>query len=254
MARSRLLRASACAFALIWPASLLAPASGQVGTDPAAVRGVVRSLHQAMISTELQVRVSAIAKKEGEAFQKGDMLVELDCRRQRAELASAEAQLLEMKLTLDNNKVLRQAQAVGKHDLDISQARVTKAAAEAEALRVRLDQCKLVAPFHGHVSELGIYPHETTQPGKPFIGIVAHDHLEIDLIVPADWLQRVRIGTQLSLVIDELKSQHRVAVVRIGAAVDPVSQTIRIVARFSGDHAGILPGMSGTAELVAGQE
>ena len=255
MARSRSLRASAAALAFVWPASLVSPASGQIGAAaPAVVHAVVRSPNQAMISTELQVRVHSIARKEGEAFQKGDVLVELDCRRQRAELASAEAQLLEMKLTLDNNKVLRQAQAVGKHDLDISQARVSKAAAEADALRVRLDQCKLVAPFDGHVVELGIYPHETTQPGKPFIGIVGHDALEIDLIVPADWLLRVQVGTPFLLTIDELKSRHRISVVRIGAAVDPVSQTIKIVARFADGQRGILPGMSGMAELLATHE
>ena len=255
MAKSRSLRASAAGLALLWPAALPVPSSAQpASVPPDAVRGVVRSPNQAMISTELQVRVSSISRKEGEAFQKGDLLIEFDCRRQRAELASAEAQLLEMKLTLDNNKVLRQAQAVGKHDLDISQARVSKAAAEAEALRVRLDQCTLVAPYDGHVAELTIYQYETTQPGKPFIGIVAHSGLEVEVIVPADWLRRVRIGTPLSFVIDELQSHHRIAVVRIGAAVDPISQTIKIVAGFTDTHPGILPGMSGTAELSGAGE
>lgn len=251
MARSRSLLANAGVLGIAWHAieALLFWPAMATGNEPPVVRGIIRATSQAMISTELQVRVSSISRKEGERFSKGDVLVELDCRRQRAELASAEAQLLEMKLTLDNNKVLRQAQAVGKHDLDISQARVTKAAAEADASRVRLDQCRLIAPFDGYVLELGIFPHETTQPGKAFIGIVAHDQLEIDLIAPADWLQNVQIGSQLSLTIDELKSQHRITVTRIGAAVDPVSQTIKIVARFAADHIGILPGMSGTAEF-----
>lgn len=256
MARSRSPIASSSSLVIAWQvvaAALPFPAVATV-SEPTVVRGVVRSTKQAMISTELQVRVSMISRKEGERFLKGDVLVELDCRRQRAELASAEAQLVEMKLSLDNNKVLRQAQAVGKHDLDISQSRVTKAAADAEALRVRLDQCSVVAPFDGYVLELGIFTHETTQPGKPFIGIVAHDQLEIDLIVPADWLRRVQIGAQLSLLIDELKSRHPIDVTRVGAAVDPVSQTIKITAQFTSDHAGILPGMSGTAEMSGRRE
>ena len=258
MARSKLQHVSASAVALIGSLFLPVPASDAVAqtgsADLSLMRGVVRSIHQAMISTELQVRVAEIARKEGEAFRKGDVLVVLDCRRQRAELASAEAQLLEMKLTLDNNKVLRQAQAVGKHDLDISQARVAKAAAEAEALRVRLDQCELVAPFDGHVLELGIFPHETTQPGKPFIGLVGNGALEIDLIVPAEWLRRLRVGTPLVLTIDELLSRHRISVTRVGAAVDPVSQTIKIAAVFDDAHQNVLPGMSGTAKMLTEEE
>lgn len=217
---------------------------------PVPVRGLVRSVHQAMISTELQVRVASIARKEGEAFRKGDVLVELDCRRQRAELASAEASLQEMKLTLDNNRVLRQAQAVGKHDLDISQARVNKAAAEADALRVRLDQCQVVAPFDGHVSELAINPHETTQPGRPMIGLISQNTIEIDLIVPSEWLRQLRVGSKLGFFVDETRNRHAASIIRIGAAVDPLSQTVKITAVFDDKDAVVLPGMSGTAELV----
>ncbi len=216
-----------------------------------SARGVIRATSQAMISTDLQVRVASIAKKDGEAFKKGEVLVELDCRRQRAELASAEAQMLEMKLTLDNNKVLRQAQAVGRHDLEVSQARVAKASAEADAIRARIDHCKLVAPFDGQVLDLMIQPHETTQPGKPFIGLVARAPLEIELIVPADWLRRLKIGASLAFSVDETLTKHDVNIARIGATVDPVSQTVKIVAVFKEVQPLLLPGMSGTAELVA---
>jgi membrane fusion protein, multidrug efflux system len=217
---------------------------------PIPVRGLVRSVHQAMISTELQARVASIARREGEAFRKGDVLIELDCRRQRAELASAEASLQEMKFTLDNNRVLRQAQAVGKHDLDISQARVNKAAAEAEALRVRIDQCQVVAPFDGHVSELAINTHETTQPGKPMIGLISQSAIEIDLIVPSEWLRQMRIGTKLGFLVDETRNRHVASIIRVGAAVDPLSQTVKITAVFDDKNSIVLPGMSGTAELA----
>lgn len=217
------------------------------------VRGLVRALTQAMISTEFTAPVSKIGFKEGERFQRGDLLVEFDCRRQRAELASSEAQHREMRLVFENNKLLRQSQAVGRNELEISEARLQKAAAEVEALRVRLDQCVLKAPFDGRVSELGIHELETPQPGKAYIGIIADGELEIDLIVPADWLADVGIGTQLRFSVDESRAVYDVVVKRLGAAIDPLSQTAKIVAAFTATVPGVMPGMSGTAERPRSQ-
>jgi membrane fusion protein, multidrug efflux system len=202
-----------------------------------------------MISTELTMRVASIAFMEGERFKKGDVLVEFDCRKPRAELAAAEAQHHEMKLTLDNNRLLQKAQAVGRHDFEVSASRVVKAAAEAEALRVRLDQCRLIAPYDGRVLDLSLHAHETPQPGKPFIGIVAEQDLEIDLVVPSQWVRWLTVGSALTFSVDETGSAHQGRVKRIGASVDPISQTIKIVAAFDQMTTAILSGMSGTAEF-----
>lgn len=214
-----------------------------------AVRGIVRSVNKAMISTELQARAARIAFQEGEPFHKGDVLVEFDCRKQRAQLASAEAQQLEMNLNLDNFKVLQRVQAAGRHDLEISQARLSKATADTDVLRAQIDDCKVIAPFDGRVLELGLHEHETPPPGKPFIGIIAEGALEIDLIVSSKLTPLLPAGTEFTFLIDETQSQEAAIVSRIGAAVDPISQTIKIVATFKKPPTGVLPGMSGTAHF-----
>jgi membrane fusion protein, multidrug efflux system len=216
--------------------------------DP--VRGIIRSVESAQISSELPMRIARIAFQEGERFRKGDLLVDFDCRKPRAELAAAEALQHEMKLTLDNNRVLQKVQAVGRHDLQVSQARVAKASAEADALRVRIDQCRLTAPYNGRVLELSVHEHETPQPGKPFIGIVAEGKVEIDLVVPSQWIRWLKVGSRLSFSVDETQSAHPATVKRIGAAVDPISQTVKIVAEFEAADTPVLPGMSGTAEFA----
>jgi membrane fusion protein, multidrug efflux system len=213
------------------------------------IRGIIRAVDTALISTELTMRVAKVAFLEGERFKQGDVLVEFDCRRPRAELAAAEAQHHEMKLTLDNNRVLQKVQAVGRHDFEVSLSRVVKAAAEAEAMRVRLDQCKVIAPYDGRVLELSLHAFETPQPGKPFIGIVAEGNLEIDLVVPSQWVRWLDADAPLTFAVDETATVHMARVKRIGASVDPISQTIKIVATFDDATTAILSGMSGTAEF-----
>lgn len=248
--RAGLAAVALVAFAWAWPAPRSsADEIGPTLADSAdAARGLVRAVTQAMISTELPVQLQKIAFKEGEAFKKGDIIVEFDCRRQQAEFASAEAQHREMRLTFENNKILSKSQAVGRHEVELSETRVARAAAEAEALRVRLDQCKLVAPFDGRVLELGLHELETAQPGKAYIGIIADGELEIDLIVPADWVRDVKVGTELTFAVDESKSTHAIVVKRTGAAIDPLSQTAKLVASFKGSADGVMSGMSGSAE------
>jgi membrane fusion protein, multidrug efflux system len=225
--------------------------AGAAPRPDAPVRGVIRAIQQASISTELSVRVAAIHVREGDAFNAGDKLVEFDCRRQIATVAAADAQQQEMQLTVDKNRMLLRTQSVGKNDLDVSETRLAKARAEADALRSQLDQCVVVAPFRGRVSDLTLQVHETSQPGKPFLGLIAHERLEIDLIVPSDWVRRVGTGKAFSFRVDELQRTVNATVVRTSPAVDPVSQTIKLIAAIDNGTGTILPGMSGTADFTS---
>jgi membrane fusion protein, multidrug efflux system len=215
-----------------------------------AARGIVRAVEQASISTELPTRVAVAHFKEGDAFTKGSTILEFDCRRQRAALSAAEAQQNEMQLTLDKYKLLQRANSVGKNDLEVAEARLAKAVAESAGLRSPLDQCVVVAPFDGRIIELNLQRYEAAQPGKPFLAIASADSPEIDLIVPSTWTRWVKPGLPFQFFVDELGLQFDAEITRIGAAVDPISQTIKLAAVFKRQAQGVLPGMSGTAHFA----
>ena len=211
------------------------------------VRGVVRTIDQAALSTDLIARVAKIGFREGEAFKKGDLLVAFDCERYKAEFQSAEAVAREMQLTLDSNEHLEKFRAVGKHDVEISKARADKAQAEARSLQTRVAQCDVVAPFDGHVAELSVNAHEQPQPNKPYLVIVGQGHLEIELIVPSFWLSWLKPGAGFAFNVDETKTNYEAHVVRLGASVDAVSQMVKVIAVFDNLPGPVLPGMSGSA-------
>lgn len=219
------------------------------GQKNSMIRGIVRPLNQASIATELTARVANIAFKEGAAFRKGDQLLAFDCERQQAELASAEAQHREAKLALDGNLYLDKRGAVGRQDVEISKARVDKAAAEAQALRARLKQCAVIAPFDGRVTELSVHEHEMPAAGKPFISIIDETTFEIELILPSAWLKWIAAGTLFQFTIDETGRHYAARIIRIAAAVEPVSQTIKVISVFENKDDHILSGMSGTAQF-----
>ena len=53
----------------------------QVSDSPLPVRGLVRPLNQAALTTDLQVPISEIRFKEGEAFRKGDLFTVTGARK-----------------------------------------------------------------------------------------------------------------------------------------------------------------------------
>jgi membrane fusion protein (multidrug efflux system) len=110
------------------------------------VRGLVRPLNQAAIGAGIQARIKEVHFREGDSFRKGDLLVAFDCERQEAELAAADAQHREMLLALNSTSYLHQKGAIGRYDLQVSQVRTEKAAAEVSALKARIKQCNIHAP------------------------------------------------------------------------------------------------------------
>ena len=234
---------------------------GNLGTGPGAasdtanqlpVRGMIRSSDQASISTDLIAPVVEIGFKEGATFRKGDLLIAFDCREQQAKLASAEAQHEEMQVILKSASFLAKHNAGSRQSIDTARARVARAAADAEIIRTELSKCRVVAPFDGRVAELWIHKHETPVAGKPLLSIVSDVDPEIELIVPSAWLTWLKAGTEFRFNIDETGGQHVGVVTRLGAAVDTVSQTIKVFAKFKEPARNVLSGMSGTADFQPG--
>ncbi len=213
------------------------------------VRGVVRASSEAMISTDLAAKVSEIGFKEGEGFKAGSILVRFDCRRHEAELASAEAQHREMLVALKGAQHLKKHNAGSRQELETARARAERAQAEADIIRTRVDQCTIRAPFDGRVSRLTIHEHEMSVSGKELLFIVADREPKIELIVPSSWLTWLKPGAAFGFLVDETGKSYASTIVRISAAVDTVSQTIKVFARFDAPATDILPGMSGKAHF-----
>jgi hypothetical protein len=88
---------------------------------------------------------------------------------------------------------------------------------------------------------------ETPQPGTPLIKIIGGAQLEIGIVAPSKSLAWLRPGMEFQFLADETGETHRAAIARFGAAADPVSQTMEVIAVFLDAPGNLLPGMSGTA-------
>lgn len=223
------------------------PQSLIASDTPWTARGVVRASSSATLSSELTARIERLPFRTGQSFKQGDTLVSFDCSRYRAELRAAEAEVTVNVITAKQNRLLLRNRAIGSNELAISEARREQARAKADAIRVRLSQCAIVAPFDGRVSERLVDVFELPPANTPLLKIVKSKEPELDLIVPSNWINWLQPGKPFSFEIEETGTRHNAVVLHLGATVDAVSRTTKVSARLLDGGIKIRPGMSGVA-------
>jgi membrane fusion protein, multidrug efflux system len=224
---------------------------GQVTSD---IRGVVKAKSEATIASRITARITYMPFKTGQSFGRGATLARFDCSTTRASLEAARAATAAYQKTYETNAELDQYQAIGKNDVAVSKANLGKASAEASAIAAQLVDCQISAPFSGRVVEQIAHANEVAASGQPLMKIQSGGDLEVDLIVPSKWLTWLRPGAAFSFKIDETGETVKGQIVRLSAAVDPVSKTIRVTGNLGGATSLVLPGMSGSAAFEQPQQ
>lgn len=209
------------------------------------IRALIKPLRESVLSTDFTARIAAIHAKNGDHFRQGSKLIEFDCKRQMAELKVAAAEVKAREMVFRNNQDLSQFNAIGSLELEVSKAQFDKALAELNISRARNHECTIKAPWSGRVAEINAHAHETIEPGREIMRIIDDTSLEIEMIVPSSWLRWLRPGITSPISVDETGRKYEIRISRIGARVDPVSQTIRIFASFQDATPDVLAGMSG---------
>jgi membrane fusion protein, multidrug efflux system len=213
------------------------------------IRGLVKPVTSATLSSEIPGRITKLPFKLGDTFNKGQTLIQFDCALYNAELAAARAELEAEQKKHENNLQLLELNAISKIEVDISATDVKKADAEKQIANVRVRRCVISAPYDGRVIETAVHEHESVGPDQALLSILSDKQLEIELIVPSSWLTWLQRGTEFQFLIDETSRDYKAKVAQLGASVDPVSQTIRVKGVFESDASNVLSGMSGTARF-----
>lgn len=244
-----------CSFAagfFICAIAVVASLSIAVAEEP--IRGVVRAVNYAALSTDIPMRLIRLPFREGQAFRVGEIIAEFDCRRSEAERHAVKGALREAQSNLDANLKLEGYRAIGKHEIEVSRARLDKAKGEHGIVEARLEDCVVRAPFSGRIAESPVRVWEFTAAQRPYLSIVEEGNFEVDFIIPSKMLAGTLVGQQLEYRVDEIPNAiGKAAITAIGPTVDPVSKTGRITAKVTSAPTFLAVGMSCTAILPIDQ-
>lgn len=201
------------------------------------------------LAAEIGAKVEKIGVREGERFKKGATLIAFDCSIQRAQLAEARAALSAADKTAAVNRRLLELQTVGKLETEVAEAERDKARAKVSASEALTAKCAVPAPFDGRVVEQKVRSQQYVQPGQALLDVLDDSVLELDFVVPSKWLVWLKPGHAFQVAIDETGKAYPVKLTRVGARIDPVSQSVKVTGAIGGQFPELAAGMSGKVLL-----
>lgn len=201
------------------------------------------------LAAEIGARVQRLTVQEGGSIHAGQLLLAFDCSLQQAQLERAQAGLGAAEKQLGTQRRLNELHATGRQEIDQAEAEVAKTTAELNQIRVMLGKCSIAAPFNGRVAEQKVREQQFVQPGQALLELIDDSVLEVEFIMPSRWMAQVKAGSALRVAVDETGREYGARVLRLGARVDPVSQSIKVVAAIVGRPSELMAGMSGRVLL-----
>jgi RND family efflux transporter MFP subunit len=144
------------------------------------------------------VAVMELTVTENDHVKQGDLLVRLDDRVLKAQIAQQRAMIAEAQTNVESaqNKaaranVLAASQAMSKEDVEerrmaikTSQAKLEQAQAALEQLERQWEQTRIVAPVDGYVSQKPVVIGTVVQVGTELVRLIRDGRLEVEAKVP----------------------------------------------------------------------
>ena len=197
--------------------------------------------------TETVVRVNF---QDGDVVEAGQWLVDLSGRAEVAALEEAQAAHTEALQQYQRQADLVKQGTLSKSTLDSLVAARDAALARTNAIRARLADRVITAPFAGVLGFRQVSPGTLVSPGTAITTLDAIDTIKLDFTVPEVAMAAVAAGQQVqarSAAFPERRFSGEVKVV--ASRVDPVTRSVQVRAELPNPAHVLRPGMLLTVTL-----
>jgi len=223
-----------------WPASLSA-----IGTV-AAVQGVT-------VSADLPGLVEAISFESGQTVNTGDVLVRLDAKQERAQLAAAEAQLHLMRVDLERAKGMLSGGIISQATYDSAAAQYKQSDARAGEIRATIARKVIRAPFSGVLGIRQVNLGQYLQGGTPIVSLQALRPAYVNFTLPQQEIGMLPIGSQVEVTSDAIGGSELGRISALDSTIDEATRHVRVQAMFANASGKLRPGMFVEAKLPRGK-
>ena len=222
-------------------------------TYPVIVSGSGRVMAGTMINISSEVQGllnSPISLKKGTSFKKGDLIFKIRDTDAKLSLAARKSNYLSQwtsvlpDLATDHSKqydkwynffnsitVDQPLEEFPKFTTSKEKNFIISRKLLAEYLNIKSDEYRLtkyfqVAPFDGSIVEAYIDQGAIVNPGSPVIQIIRDDELEIEIPLAVKYMQKIKIGSSVTLIENE--NEFMGEVVRVGNFINANTQSVPV--------------------------
>jgi membrane fusion protein (multidrug efflux system) len=216
--------------------------------------GTVTAVHGVMVSADLPGVVESITFDSGRAVSAGDVLVRLDTRQERAQLAAAEADLELKRQNLDRARDLHAQGVVARAELDRATAEHRQAEARVGEIRATIERKQIRAPFAGILGIRQVNLGQYLTSGDPVVPLQSLDPVYVDFSVPQQRVPDLRTGGAVQVTLEGAAGREFTGrISAIDSVVDEATRNVRVQATLRNSDGSLRPGMFVDTRIVLGQ-
>src|SRR6202795_3599022 len=168
------------------------------------VIGTMEAVHGVMVSADLPGSVAKINFDSGKAVHEGDILVELDTREERAQLASLEAQRDLAKVNYGRMDQLVKEGVISRLEYDQATAQQKQTEANVGQIRATIERKTIRAPFSGTLGIRKVNLGQYLSAGNAVVQLQSLNPIYVDFGLPQQALGQVRGGRDLRVTSEDL--------------------------------------------------
>lgn len=212
--------------------------------DTIEALGTAMANETVRITAQTQDVVEKIYFESGDLVEQGQLLAELNARKEVARVQQLKFSLDEAKRQLERITELRRGNAASQQQFDEQQVRVNGLQADLEVAEATLREMKIHAPFSGRVGIREISAGSLVSPGDVFTTLDDIKPIKIDFSVPERYFASIAVDQEVITRSRAYPGEQFVGrIASIDSRVDPVTRSVKVRAKIDNDDERLRPGM-----------
>ena len=205
------------------------------------------------MSADLPGTVDRIDFDSGRSVQEGAVLVQLDTRQERAQLANVEAERELARLNFDRMRGLLNERVISQAEYDRATAEQKQTEARVGEIRAAIDRKTIRAPFAGILGIRQVNLGQYLAGGAPIVSLQSLDPIYANFGVPQQAAGQVRMGRTVRITAGDVTGVEFVGrVTAIDSTVNEATRNIQVQATLANPDGTLRPGMFVQTQLTLG--
>lgn len=217
------------------------------------VTGSIIANESIEVKSEVSGKIQQIFFTEGQAVQKGSLLIKIDDAELRAQL---EKQKFNKKLNEDNEfrqRKLLEKEAISQEEYDNALNRMNTTASDIQVLEAQLAKTTIVAPFNGFIGFRYVSEGAYISPSLVMATLYNLNPAKIEFSIPAKHASKVSVRSKIFFTIESDTNRYAGEVYAVEPQIDASTRTLKMRALTPNPRGKMMPGQFVTIQLVLEQ-
>jgi membrane fusion protein (multidrug efflux system) len=219
------------------------------------VVGTTAPVHGVTVSADLPGTVDTITFDSGKFVHEGEVLVQLDTRQERAQLAAMEAQRDLAKINYNRMQQLVNEGVISRMDYDKSTAEQKQTEANVGEIKATIQRKTIRAPFSGILGIRQVNLGQYMSAGTAIVSLQALNPIYANFNVPQQVMSQMRPGQNVKISTDGASGHvYTGRVNALDSTVDESTRNVQVQATLANPENKLRPGMFVQVEVGVGAQ